>query len=947
MRVGGKGSLHAKMEDVEIKEESALNWWQIYEDSLGGKFSYVKEKDESGQERVYYIANARDYAKLWFQDESFRIRKLESFKTKEEYEMDVGVLTRKDIVKRFEMGVYDSYRARAPISLQFDDLGVSHYEDLNPVEFGHKYEIVKAFQSGTLETKFIKQRVLFNKREIRMYDRKFNIGFVCSGGKYFEESIPDIETFASNNGILREEAISYVSTLKGKKPGPVGEYIDRYLDDVIENIRTAPRIIYYLADSKFEDQLRGKQVDFFVLKYNRKPSDQDMNTFPNAEKYLFDFDEDRISSISLREAQKKAGGELFLKFYSREQKRDVDDILPKELVDVIKKKTGYDFNLLKLECIANQLYVLEFLSLAREFQKKASGGTFSLQSKKGELATAFGLFTLEDHKPIHGETVHMNEGIVEVKDKTDFCEGNLAYHLRAPLVFQRTKHATLTFVLPTYKPEIKVCLILSKEDTFLDDTTVTYRVENTRFAHAEALNDEMRKSIGNLAGVKRVTCVKNKEEKTLMLRITSATLEDEKEKETSFNFKAQTKTFVPKSASESSIQFYHSILEPVKKMDQDIPFLNGVFCETCIEALPAPFWHRSRPKTFWEKCSTLVSSVKGVLTPKREIEDRDASLRDVYALVVPESGKLGPKKLVFRCFGIEHETDQIVSKDRLELHYEKKGSGEFTHTVSRIFVITQDSKTNTVVRRGIARCDTSKKYNGHIGWDICDAALDVEDGYRKTDTYLRIFSWACERFANAKVIPYYSKKTFEDLVRYMITLAKLFKMDNYSKAAEKFLNIQQSAFVNTSLDKDFEKNLNIISMMMYRCKAETIFYKKNILGIANEMRESCYKKLDELVENPGLLGTMNIEKLRKKDPRVFWGVVFAFHLATIFPGFSASSLKKMYDVVLVDIHKAENMVEKTTERYKNFLTHYNVSNPPEKPIVRFQAMALLHKLCGV
>ncbi len=102
------------MEDVEIKEEPALNWWQIYEDSLDGKFSYVKEKDKSGQERRRYITNVQEYAKLWFNDESFRIRKLESFKTKEEvernrdqpdFDFDYPLLLKRDeILKDLKMG---------------------------------------------------------------------------------------------------------------------------------------------------------------------------------------------------------------------------------------------------------------------------------------------------------------------------------------------------------------------------------------------------------------------------------------------------------------------------------------------------------------------------------------------------------------------------------------------------------------------------------------------------------------------------------------------------------------------------------------------------------------------------------------------------------------------------------------------------------------------------
>ena len=921
------------MEETEIKEESALNWWQIYEDSLDGRFSYVKEKDESGQEKKHYITNVQDYAKLWFQDKSFRIRKLESFKTKEEHEMDVGVLERTDIVKRFSDGIYDwNGETIAPPSKK------------RPADFYQKYEKVYAFQSGTVETNKIKEKIRFDARKIRMYDASKNIGFICSGKPYFENKIPAIEISTIEYGILRRDAISYIMDLKKRVQGPLKERIGQYLENVAENLKRSPRIIYHLADSRFKEQLKGKQVDFYILKNNKEPSGEDVLLFPKAGEFLFDFGEDRISSLALRDAQGAAGGEVFLKFFSREN-RDVEDLLSTEMSNLTKKKNQFELNVLKLESMAYQSYMVEFLSLAREFHEAARGKTFFVGNREEELATAIGLLALDDHRPLHGEHLHREEGIVDIKDKTDFCEGRLAYHLRAPLLFQRTKHATLTFVLPFYEPDVTVCLILSKKESFFDETTDTYVVENTRFGHVNELNDEMKKNIMNAANVVNVVHTRT-DDGNDQITIKTKTME-QNARERVMRFGAKRKQFMPKANGESSIQHYHTVLEPLEEMDDGIPFINGVFCETCIEALPAPLWHRSRPKTFWEKCTSLVGSVRKAIAPKREIEDREGSLRDAYALVVPKGGKLGPTKLIFRCFGIEHETDTIVSKDRLELHYEKKGSAESAYTVSRIYVLSHDEKTGLDTPTTIARCDTSQEYEGHIGWDICDAALDIEDGYRKTDTYLRIFTWACERFANPSVLPHYSKRAFGELISYMMTLADRFDMEEYGEKAAAFLKIKEAIPLHMSIDADFEKNISILSKLLYRYKAEKIFYEKNIIHLANEMREPCYRRLEEWIQNPALLNEIDFKKLMQKKEHVRWGVTFAYHLMVILPGSSLSSLKTMYDVVLKDIHNAAAMYEKTNKKYERFLAHYQVTDSPDKSVVRFQAMAMLSKLCGV
>lgn len=923
------------MEDVEIKEEPALNWWQIYEDSLDGKFSYVKEKDESGQEKKHYITNVQDYAKLWFQDENFRICKLESFKTKEELEKNIGVLNKKEIVKRFSDGVYD-----------WDGETLAPPLKKKPANFYQKYEKIYAFQSGTLETDKIKSKIRFDARKIRMYDAVHNIGHICNEKPYFESKIPEIEISTLEYGILRGDAIAYVMDLKRRVRGPLQERIERYLENVAENLKQSPRIIYHLADGKFKEQLKGKQVDFFILKYNKEPSLEDILMFPKADEYLFDFGEDRISPLALRDAQGAAGGEVFLKFFKKGDV-DVKDFLSTEMSNVTKKKTQFELNMLKLESMAYQSYMVEFLSLARDFHKAAEGKTFFVGNQEEELATAIGLLALDDHKPLHGEELHRHEGIVDIKDRTEFCKGTLAYHLRAPLLFQRTKHATLTFVLPFHEPDVTVCLILSKQDSFFDETTDTYLVENTRFGHVDALDDEKKRDIMTAANVVNVVYTKT-EDGNDQITIRTKTME-RGAKEQVLRFGAKRNRFMPmpEASGTSSIQYYHTTLKPLDEMDNDVPFIDGVFCETCIEALPAPFWHRSRPKTFWEKCTTLFGNVRKAIAPKRELEDRNGSLRDVYALVVPKNGKLGPTKLIFRCFGIEHETDTIDSKDRLELHYEKKGSAEMAHTVSRIYVVSHDEKTGTDTLSAIARCDTSQKHEGHIGWDICDAALDLEDGYRKTDTYLRIFTWACERFANPSVLPHYSKRAFQELIRYMMELANRFGMDEYGEKAAAFLAIEEATPLHMSIDADFEKNVNILSKLLYRYKAEKIFYEKNILHLANEMREPCYRRLEQWVQNPALLNEIDFKKLKQKREHVRWGAAFAYHLMVILPGSSLSSLKAMYDVVLKDIHNAGEMYEKTSKKYERFLAHYQVTESPDKSVVRFQAMALLSKLCGV
>lgn len=932
------------MEDVEIKEEPALNWRQIYEDSLDGKFSYVNEKDESGQEKGRYITNVQEYAKLWFNDESFRIRKLESFKTKEEVERNKDqALKPKEILKRFEDGVYDWKAAK--INLGYEIWSEDGQVPKRGINFTGHFEKIKAFQSGTVETELIKERVIFDKKKIHMYDAKFNIGYICSEKEYFESTVPDIEVFVTENGILRSSAIAYIKSLKRRVREPLKDRIEEYLDTVIQNISYAPRLIYYLSDGRFEEQLKGKCIDYFILKNDREPTLKEIAQFPRPDDYLFDFGEDRISSLALSDAQTSAGGELFLKFYNKGEK-DTGDILSQEMKNVTKKKNGFELNMLKLECIAYQLHINDFISLTREFKKEASGRTIFLDSEDGELATAFGLVALEDHKPVHGETVHRDEGIVEVEDRTDFCKGNLTYHLRAPLVYQRTEHATLTFVLPMHRPDVTVCLLLLKENSFFDENLQKYTVEILRVSHVEAMSDEIRQDVLQYENIRSVVLAKNRDATDLIQIVTKTAEKDARE--SVYKFKAKRTQFMPRGASKSSIHFYHSKLEPLEAVDDKPFFLNGLFCETCIEALPAPFWHRSRPKSFWEKCTTLVSKTKELLSPKREVEDKEIALRDVYALVVPKSGKLGPTKLVFRCFGVEHETDQIISKDRLELHYEKKGGGDSAYTVSKIYVVSTDPEKDTEDRKVIARCDTSKEREGHVGWDICDAALDVEDGYRKSDTYLRIFEWACERFANPQVVPHYSREALGELARYMILLAERFGMFTFMRDAEKFVNFQEKISIGISMDMDFEKNVYTLSKLLYRYEAEKLFYDKNILLIANEMRGACYRKLEEWTKDRTLMGELNPKKLSKKEDRIVWGTMFAHHLMVILPYSPLSSLKAMYDVVLKDICKAEQRYERTKLRYRNFLRYYNIAEaPPAKQVVRFQAMAMLHELCGV
>ena len=349
------------MEDVEIKEEPALNWWQ-----MGDRGSEI---------------GIMDYAKLWFNDKSFRIRKLESFKTKEEVERNEDradfdfdyplLLKRGEILKRFKRGVYD-----------WSGMSIHNQvnEEMRELELIHKYEKIKAFQSGTHETRFLKATHVFDKKKIRMYDKKLNIGYICGGGSYFTNDIPDIEVSILEVGILRRDAIAYLESLKERASGALQEDIIFYLDTVIENLKQVPRLLFFLSDGKFQDQLKSKKVDEFILKNNREPTLKDVLSFPKPSEYLFDFDEDRISTLALRDAQMQAGGTVFLKFYNKGES-DVDDMLSKELSEVTKKKNEFELNMLKLQCIAYQQYVNEFLSLAKKFQKDASGKTFLLNKE--------------------------------------------------------------------------------------------------------------------------------------------------------------------------------------------------------------------------------------------------------------------------------------------------------------------------------------------------------------------------------------------------------------------------------------------------------------------------------------------------------------------------------------------------------------------------------------
>jgi hypothetical protein len=96
------------------------------------------------------------------------------------------------------------------------------------------------------------------------------------------------------------------------------------------------------------------------------------------------------------------------------------------------------------------------------------------------------------------------------------------------------------------------------------------------------------------------------------------------------------------------------------------------------------------------------------------------------------------------------------------------------------------------------------------------------------------------------------------------------------------------------------------------------------------------------------MGKLDLKKLSKKEDRIVWGTMFAQHLMVILPFSSLSSLKAMYDVVLKDICKADQRYKKTKLRYAKFLAYYNITETSlAKPVVRFQAMALLQRLCGV
>lgn len=684
------------------------------------------------------------------------------------------------------------------------------------------------------------------------------------------------------------------------------------------------------------------------------------------------------------------------------------------VAEVLNVKSRLDAHLAKTVLNLEQCMVLAFQEHASNFCNQVDPSALIDVDGDG-VDTPYGLLDLGDHVELHRHSAR--KGLKALKK--GILSSSNQFLMEAPLVFQRKCHATL--VLAENRGDANsrsLCFVLANENRLAQvqglekgrdaPRVVMYTPVIKRVDSQDALSREVDPDAYEVrfedVELVRVTCTYTGDKAKVTIEWRNV-LGEHKE---TYTTRVHRLTDGDADGAPGSQAIVRTVLQPLvpefglgSGLRAAMTFGGAVFSEVCIEALPAPIWHRQEKLGMYERLLSWGGSLMRPLRGSRSTDTSDTVLREVYALYPPSSASFEGDSLTFRCYGVEHEVETNTNEHLLELQYTvgrynppagqemhgRAANGQPVQSHSCIVYRNRSAALEGEDTKLVAECITydavpgAQKIEKSTGWAIKEPVAFFE-GKQRVGLLLRILRWSLDRFDNAYMLPSMRLSTQRDLRQYMKKLDKLVGSAKTKRALRSVLKtIEMRRALQEYMERlsarpdevvrrvynSFEADVRDVFLLSGKCAMEMLVkkhlstdkHRREVRDTLSKMEmkmeggiDACY--LEKYV--PPLQQVLthlfdekrDVSERKKSQARVHL-VLYALYLSGILQN-PIVSIEDMLDIFIenlpskIDLQHQARRLEKAG---KNITFFFSETASAHEDTILFQAMALLHTACAV